>query len=178
MAQKPVRDWVYLAIISVQLFGMVVLDFTPLYPDSLYGSPSAPFHFLTIIRDTYLAVSGDPFFGDVFEGAWFHGFLYLELLVQFPLAAYLVYQLASKESTSGPAELAGLAFGCLTAMGSIACVSELAQMGPELVKEEHKTNLLYGTYLPFVIIPGVLAVDMYARLLPRVRSDGTKAKTQ
>ncbi|KAH7258413.1 hypothetical protein FSOLCH5_007371 [Fusarium solani] len=177
MAQKPIRDWVYLAIISVQLFGMFVLDFTPLYPDSLYGNPSAPFHFLTIIRDTYLTVSGDPFFGDKFVGDWFHGFLWLELLVQCPLAIYIVFQLSSKSPSSGPAELAGLAFGCLTGMGTVACVSELIPMGPELVSEEHKTNLLYGTYLPFLIIPGVMAVDMYTRLLRRVSTD-TKAKTQ
>ncbi|EEU42975.1 uncharacterized protein NECHADRAFT_106302 [Fusarium vanettenii 77-13-4] len=155
MAQKPIRDWVYLAIISVQLFGMF---------DSLYGNPSAPFHFLTIIRDTYLTVSGDPFFGDKFVGDWFHGFLWLELLVQCPLAIYIVSQLSSKSPSSGATELAGLAFGCLTGMGTVACVSELIPMGPELVSEEHKTNLLYGTYLPFLIIrksPDMLHMGVY-----------------
>jgi hypothetical protein len=141
-----------LATTQCSILTSPVLDFTPLYPDSLYGNPSAPFHFLTIIRDTYLTVSGDPFFGDKFVGDWFHGFLWLELLVQCPLAIYIVFQLSSKSPSSGPAELAGLAFGCLTGMGTVACVSELIPMGPELVSEEHKTNLLYGTYLPFLII--------------------------
>ncbi|KAF4974796.1 hypothetical protein FZEAL_8350 [Fusarium zealandicum] len=177
MAQKPVRDWVYLVIISLQLVGMLVLDFTAFYPKSLYEPPSAPLHFLIIIRDQYLANSGDPFFGGTFEGHWFHGFLYIELLFQFPLAVYLVSQLASKKPSSGPTELAGLAFGCLTAMGSVACACELWQMGPELVKEEHKASLFYGTYLPFVVIPAVLAVDMYARLLPRVRANDAQSKT-
>ncbi|KAM5345250.1 hypothetical protein ACJ41O_011112 [Fusarium nematophilum] len=178
MAQKPIRDWAYLVIITLQTLGMIILDFTPFYPKSLYESPSAPLHFLIVIRDYYLSTSGDPFFGTNFHGAWFHSFIYIELFFQFPLAAYLISQLASGKPSSGPAELAGLAFACLTAMGSAACTFELSGMGPELVAEEHKTKLFYGTYVPFVVIPTVMAVDMYLRLLPRVRTNNTKSKAQ
>jgi hypothetical protein len=37
-------------------------------------------------------------------------------------------------------------------MGSLACCFELDAMGPDMVKDEHKANLLYGTYGPFLII--------------------------
>ncbi|KAK7418908.1 hypothetical protein QQX98_003611 [Neonectria punicea] len=178
MAQKPWRDWVYLVIISTQLFGMLALDFVAFYPNSLYAAPSAPLHFLVSLRKTYLATSGDPFFADAGHAPWFQGLLYIELLAQFPLAAYLVSQLASKKPASGSGELAGLAFGCLTAMGSVACCFELWEMGPDMVKDEHKAKLFYGTYLPFVVIPAVMAIDMYLRLLPRVRAGTVKPKKQ
>ncbi|KPM46012.1 hypothetical protein AK830_g440 [Neonectria ditissima] len=178
MAQKPWRDWAYLAIISTQLFGMLALDFVPFYPKSLYAAPSAPLHFLVSVRSIYLATSGDPFFAAAGHAPWFQAFLYVEALAQFPLAAYLVSRLASRKPTSGPAELAALAFGCLTAMGSVACCAELWAMGPDVVKDEHKAKLFYGTYLPFVVIPAVMAIDMYLRLLPRVRAGTVKPKRQ
>ncbi|KAH6890632.1 transmembrane protein 6/97 [Thelonectria olida] len=176
MAQKPVRDWVYLAIISTQLFGMLALDLVAFYPKSLYASPSAPLHFLVSLRNIYVSTSGDPFFGDSYHAAWFNGFLGLEGLVQLPLAAYIVSQLASKKPSSGPTEIAGLAFGCLTAMGSLACCFELDAMGPDMVKDEHKTNLLYGTYGPFLVIPAIMAADMYLRLLSRFQPETIKSK--
>lgn len=77
---------------------------------------------------------------------------YIELLVQFPTAAYVVWNMASKKPTSGPTELAGLVFGCLTAMGSIASVAELLAMGPELVSEQQKPMLVWGTYFPYALI--------------------------
>ncbi|KAF4965452.1 hypothetical protein FSARC_6754 [Fusarium sarcochroum] len=178
MAQKLTRDWVYMAIVAVQLIGMILLDFTEFYPESLYISPTAPLHFLTVVRSTYVANTGDPFFGEKFNGAWFHGMFYVELFVQFPLAVYIVWTLASKKPSSGQTELAGLAFGCLTGMGSVACLAELQSMGPELVTDAHKLNLFWGTYLPFAIIPGVMAVDMYTRLLRRVSTSEVKPKTQ
>ncbi|KAF4423678.1 hypothetical protein F53441_14266 [Fusarium austroafricanum] len=177
MAQKPARDWIYLIIISLQLVGMIFLEFTEFYPHSIYASPDAPLRFLANVKDTYLSFSGDPFFGDKFNGAWFRSMFLIEIFVQFPLAIYIVRNLAAKKPTSGPAEIAGLVYGCLTAMSSIACVAELLDMGPELVSEENKTNLVWGTYFPYALIPGLMAVDMYTRLLRRVRTD-VKPKTQ
>lgn len=121
--------------------------------------------------------------------------------MQLPLAAYLVSQLASKRATSGPAELAGLAFGSVTFMGAAACCFELLHMGDDMVSQDKKASLLYGTYLPFAVIrkfhshlseyllfwlhlklltdvAALLAVDMYLRLLPRVQESGKKAKSQ
>ncbi|KEY66310.1 hypothetical protein S7711_02772 [Stachybotrys chartarum IBT 7711] len=177
-SQKPWRDWLYLFIISTQLFGMVALDLVAFYPKSLWEAPSAPLHFLVALRQTYVASSGDPFFAQESHDPWFQIFLYIEGLVQFPLAAYLVYQLASTKPTAGPTELAGLAFGCVTAMGAAACCTEVWHMGPDVLSEKHKPSLLYGTYLPFSIVPTLMAVDMYLRLLPRVQAGGDKAKIQ
>ncbi|XWX01213.1 hypothetical protein V2A60_009239 [Cordyceps javanica] len=180
MANKPVRDWIYLAIIGLQLTGMLVLDLVAFYPRPLWEPAGAPLHFLVGLRRRYVAATGDPFFSasSASNAPWFAAFLYVEGLVQCPLAAYLVSALASPRRMGGPAELAGLAFGCLTFMGSAACCYELLHMGPEDVAADKKTRLLYGTYLPFVVIPAGLAVDMFLRLLPRVQDTGVKDKDE
>lgn len=170
MARKPVRDWVYLGIIGLQLTGMLgtspsispqtkltstVLDLVAFYPKALWQPAGAPLHFLVGVRANYLAYSGDPFFSTssaAHSAPWFQAFLYVEGLVQFPLAAVLVSKLASTRRIDGVAELAGLAFGCLTFMGSVACCYELLHMGPGEVAPQKKASLLYGTYLPFVVI--------------------------
>lgn len=72
--------------------------------------------------------------------------------MQLPLAAFLVLRLSSTKPSTGPAEIAALAFGCLTAMGSLACCFELDAMGPDVLEEDLKANLLYGTYGPFLVI--------------------------
>ncbi|PNY23801.1 Uncharacterized protein TCAP_06258 [Tolypocladium capitatum] len=180
-SQKPLRDWVYLFIIATQLFGMLALDLVAFYPKPLYQPPSSPLHFLLSLRAVYVSSTGDPYFASPVSAAhepWFQAFLYIEGLVQLPLAAYLVARLASWRRTSGSAELAGLAFGCLTAMGAATCCFDLWHMGPERVSAERKTMLLNGTYLPFAVIPAMMAVDMYLRLLLRVQASGIKAKTQ
>ncbi|PTB64787.1 hypothetical protein BBK36DRAFT_1123513 [Trichoderma citrinoviride] len=178
--RKALRDWLYLFIISTQLFSMLALDLVAFYPKALYQPPSSPLHFLLALRKFYVSSTGDPFFSaqKQQQQPWFEIFLYIEALVQLPLAAYLVSQLSSKKPTSGPAELAGLAFGCVTFMGAAACCFELWHMGEDVLSAQKKGALLYGTYLPFAVIPALLAVDMYLRLLPRVQQSDAKAKTQ
>ncbi len=123
------------------------------YPPSLWQSPTAPLHFLVTLRKSYVSSSGDPFFsGPSQHQPWFAAFLWIELFVQFPLAAFLVFRLARGSAMTGAGELAGLAFGCLTFMGSAACCAELWHMGENVVSAEKWGKLFYGTYLPFVII--------------------------
>lgn len=132
-----------------------MLDLAAFYPKPLWEPADAPLHFLVGLRARYVAATGDPFFAaaSAVHGApWFQALLYIEGLVQFPLAAYLVAQLAAPRRIDGGAELAGLAFGCLTFMGSAACCYELLHMGADQVAADKKTRLLYGTYFPFVVI--------------------------
>lgn len=72
--------------------------------------------------------------------------------MQLPLALYLVYKLASQKVTSGETESAGLAFGCVTGMGSVTCCFHLWQLGEGVVSTEKKAMLFWGTYLPFAVV--------------------------
>lgn len=77
----------------------------------------------------------------------------MELLFQLPLAAYLVGRLAAgSKSTSAQTELAGLAFACLTGMGSITCSYHLCHLGEDQVSSQQKAMLVYGEYMPFSVI--------------------------
>ena len=127
------------------------MDLVSFYPAFLWQEPTAPLHFLITLRKTYISSTGDPFFSNQ-QQPWFAAFLWIELLLQFPLAAFLVFKLARSSALDGSGELAGLAFGCLTFMGSAACCAELWYMGSDVVSAEKWGSLFYGTYLPFVII--------------------------
>lgn len=134
------------------LTSLTALDFQAFYPSSLYATPSSPLHILTTLRETYISYTGDPFFSAIHHAPWFESLLLVEALVQFPLAVFLVFHLSSSKPTSWSAELAALAFSCLTAYGSVACCAELRQMSGDVVSEEQKKMLFWGTYFPFAVI--------------------------
>jgi hypothetical protein len=104
------------------------------------------------LRKWWTVQSGDPYFASATHEPWFDAFLYVELVVQLPLTLYLVRKLASFKPTSGAAELAGLTYGCITFMGATACAYDIWHMGADKVREEHKQQLFWGTYLPFCVI--------------------------
>ncbi|KAG5949012.1 hypothetical protein E4U58_002046, partial [Claviceps cyperi] len=70
---------------------------------------------LLSLRTWWASYSGDPYFANLTPEPWLEGFLYVEALVQFPLTAYLVWKFSrpglGQRRTSGPTELAGLAYG-------------------------------------------------------------------
>ncbi|KAG5930308.1 hypothetical protein E4U42_002232 [Claviceps africana] len=167
------RDNIYLPLIGVQLAGMLLLDLPPLLPKPLWQPASAPLHGIVALREWWAAVSGDPYFASFAQEPWFEGFLYAEAFVQLPLTVYLVARLSSSRPRSGATELAGLAYGCVTFMGALACCCDIWHMAPERVGREQWGMLFWGTYLPFCVIPAVMAIDMYSRLLSRLQPSPT-----
>jgi EXPERA (EXPanded EBP superfamily) len=179
-----VRDGVYLVTIAAQLFGMLgkftihlgssfasarstangvpsAMDLVPFYPKALWEAPTAPFHSITAIRSTYVSLTGDPFFAHDLHEPWFQAFLYIEACVQLPLALYLVYKLSGGTwSSSAAKELAALAFGCVTGMGSTTCCYYLWTLGESMVTPAQKTMLFWGEYLPYAIIRESNALSM------------------
>ncbi|PHH73022.1 hypothetical protein CDD83_4826 [Cordyceps sp. RAO-2017] len=121
------------------------------------------------MRRRYAALTGDPYFA-AGGGAepWFRFLLGLELVVQLPLAVSLARRL--RRPASGSTELAGLAFGCVTAVAASACCYDLWCMPPARLSPARKPFLLGAVYLPFALVSIVMAVDMYWRLLRRVRA--------
>ncbi|KAG5984466.1 hypothetical protein E4U55_004686 [Claviceps digitariae] len=158
-----IRDKVYLPVIGAQLLGTLLLDTLTILPPSLWRYPSSPLHGLLSLRAWWATYSGDPYFTSLTHDAWFNGFLYVEAFVQLPLMVYLVVKLSASasasapNSTSGPTELAGLVYGCVTFMGTLACCFDIWHMGPERVRDEQ-----WGT--------AIMAIDMSLRLLPRLQS--------
>lgn len=116
-------------------------------------------------------MSGDPFFAHPQHEPWFQAMLYIEAAAQLPLAAFLVSRLwsargaSSSTRSSGALELAAVAFGSLTGMGSLTCAYHLQQLGPEVVSAQQKTSLLYGTYMPFAVIRMCSGLFFVTRML-------------
>jgi hypothetical protein len=141
----------------MRLTSAQALDLVAFYPRALWQPPSSPLHFLVALREAYVGMSGDPFFAQPQHEPWFQAMLYIEAGAQLPLAAFLVSRLwsarlASSRRSSGAMELAAVAFGSLTGMGSLTCAYHLQQLGPEVVSAQQKASLLYGTYMPFAVI--------------------------
>lgn len=122
------------------------------YPKALWEAPSAPLHFLTTLRENYVAITGDPFFASPSHEPWFDVFLFLEGTLQLPMSAYLVWKLATRSSTEGATELVAMVFGTVVATTSITCCYHLWTLGEDVVRPEQKAMVLYGEYLPFSII--------------------------
>ncbi|CEJ89990.1 hypothetical protein VHEMI05803 [[Torrubiella] hemipterigena] len=164
--QKRAIDWLYFGIVLTMTLGMLVLDLRYFYPESLWKAPTAPLHFLVTIRNKYVATTGDPLFALGHE-PWFESFIWIEGLVQLPMGVYIVYSLMSGKPTTPAVELIFLIFGSITCMGSVACCAHIAQTPASILDASKKASLVYGTYLPFALIPAAMVVDMHQRLLAR-----------
>ncbi|OAA38846.1 hypothetical protein NOR_06499 [Metarhizium rileyi] len=171
---SSIRDKLYLPIVGAQLLGMLLVDLVPFYPNSLWQPPSSPLHSLVAFREWWTVQSGDPYFASYTHEPWFDAFLYVELLVQLPLTVYLACKLGSLKPTSGATELAALVYACVTSMGASTCCYDIWHMGVDKVSAENKSQLFWGTYLPFAAIPALMAVDMYLRLMARVQGPSKK----
>ena len=124
----------------------------PFYPESLCQPPSSPLHFLVTYREWYIDTMADPYYHHDSPGHFFDFLVYVELVVQFPLALYLTYTLLTKRALSGPSELAGSVYGIVTGLCTGVVCHDMWYLGPEIVSVEAKQTLLYAAYLPYAIL--------------------------
>jgi hypothetical protein len=129
-----------------------VMDFLPLYPAFLWKDPSAPLHFIYTFNRFIVELSGDPFARSPSSYPWFEAMTLIELVSQFPLAVYLIYKMLQKRPIDAPAEVAGLAFGCLNFMGSTITTFELWHMLPATFAPGQQNKLIYTEFGPYAVI--------------------------
>ncbi|KAF5626986.1 hypothetical protein F52700_8469 [Fusarium sp. NRRL 52700] len=172
--QKPLLDYLYLFTIVLHVAGMLGIDFIPFYPQSLCQPRSSPFHFLVTLRQWWITTMSDPYYDIDIPGHFFEFLVYVELVVQFPLALYLTRALLSKQRISGSAELAGVVYGAVTGLCTAVVCNDMWYLGPEVITPEAKKSL-FGAYFPYAVIPTLMSLDMQKRLLARLhRSSGIK----
>ncbi|SCN63872.1 uncharacterized protein FFB20_00089 [Fusarium fujikuroi] len=164
---KPFLDYIYLFIVALHLVGMLGIDFVPFYPQSLSQPRGSPFHFLVAFRQWYITTFSDPYYGIDIPGHFFEFLVYVELVVQFPLAIYLTRALLSKQKMSAPAELAGVIYGAVVGLCTAVVCNDMWYLGSEFINREAKQTLL-GIYLPYAVIPTLMLLDMQKRLLARL----------
>ncbi|RBQ76483.1 hypothetical protein FVER14953_20100 [Fusarium verticillioides] len=130
---------------------MLAIDFVPFYPQSLVQPRGSPFHFLITFRQWYITTFSDPYYNIDIPGHFFEFLVYVELVVQFPLAIYLTRALSSKQRMSGSAELVGIVYGVVVGLCTAIVFNDMWYLGPEVLTPEAKQTLL-GTYLPYAVI--------------------------
>ncbi|KAH7154713.1 transmembrane protein 6/97 [Fusarium sp. MPI-SDFR-AT-0072] len=165
---KPRRNFIYGALVILHLSAMLGVDFVPFYPESLCQPEGSPLHFLVTYRNWYITTMSDPYYNHKTPGHFFEFLVYVELVVQFPLALYLVGSLFSKQHLTGAAELGANVYGMVTGLCTAIVCHDLWYLGPDTISAQAKQTLLYAAYLPYAILPILMSADMYLRLLSRL----------
>lgn len=127
----------------------------------------------------YLSTYNDPLAGGKsFPGGWFGGFSACEVLLQLPYFLWaltipigihcFVSQLKKGDKRL---ELPSLAYSVHASTAVLACVCELFAY-PETVLTWSEKVTLGAMYIPFQILLGLMAIDMYKRI--RIRLEAVK----
>ncbi|KAK1507463.1 cytochrome P450 ClCP1 [Colletotrichum tamarilloi] len=171
------RDSAYLVISGIQLTAMLLVDLVPFYPSALYAAPSSPLHFLQVLRDFYISTYNDPFFTASHENlpSWFKLFTYIEIVYQLPMAAWMVYRFSRNTGTTAGFELAVLVFCVECALTTLTCIYDVFHWDPAVYSQAQKNVFVFNLYGPWVVIPALMGLDMWLRILKRVNTvDSTK----
>jgi len=105
--------------------------------------------------------------GKSFPGGWFGGFYACEVLLQLPYFLWALTVPIGDKRLEPPS----LAYSVHPSTAILACVCELFAF-PETVVPWSEKMSLSAMYIPFQVVVGLMAIDMYKRL--RRRLEGVK----
>lgn len=91
----------------------------------------------------------DPYYEIAGPGHFFYFLLYVELVIQFPFAVYLLYSMASSKLSSGAAELAGVVYGSVVGLSTLLVCYDIWYLPEALLEVAKRDVLLWQVYLPF-----------------------------
>ncbi|WYZ46167.1 hypothetical protein EsH8_IX_000392 [Colletotrichum jinshuiense] len=179
-SSKTWRDSAYLVISSIQLAAILLVDLVPFYPSALYANPDSPLHFLQLLRDFYISTYNDPFFVAPHDShpSWFQLFTYLEIFYQLPMAVWMVYRFSRRSATTPGFELAVLVFSVECIVTTLTCIHDVFYWDPAVYSQAQKNVFIFNLYGPWVIIPALMGLDMWLRILNRVNAADKTKKSQ
>lgn len=93
----------------------------------------------------------DPYFTQP-HPSWFDLFTYIEVLYQFPAAAYLLAKFTREPHTSGPTELHALVFSLGFALTTLTCVWDVQYWDAAVYSAAQKTEFMALIYGPFFVL--------------------------
>ncbi|KLU91059.1 hypothetical protein MAPG_09582 [Magnaporthiopsis poae ATCC 64411] len=184
MAYKP-KPWVdkaWLAWFILQLLVIVFVDALQFYPKSLYATEGSPLHALKRLHDYYVATYNDPIVQWELPGRpWTRLFGLIEVGFQLPTAAYGVYLLSSSSSSRRSVgyadEMLFFLYALETAFTTLVCVHDVAYWDDAVYSPQQKRVFWLQLYGPWLLIPSIMAVDMFFRLQARLAA-GAERKTK
>ncbi|KAL2760267.1 hypothetical protein ACRALDRAFT_1067140 [Sodiomyces alcalophilus JCM 7366] len=152
---KQGRDYFYLAIFTIQLCAMLLVDLPPLYPSHLWEPEGSPLNILLGLRGLYAKWTNDPYFVTPHAELppWFRLFTFIEAGYQLPMALWMfrVFKDSRRGTTPG-FELACVVFGLQVALTSLVCVWDVAYWDPSVYSVCDKNMFVFAIYGPWVII--------------------------
>ncbi|KAK7752002.1 hypothetical protein SLS62_005964 [Diatrype stigma] len=195
MASSTARRWldkVYLVYFLIHIPVLFCVDLVPLYPAWLWVPADAPLHCLHDLRVYYLETYNDRFFAPppAEVPSFFALYALMEAFFHLPVSVWAAGRLLSgggkvkggerrkKEGSldDGGAELLLLVYGIQTVLTTATCMYEAWLWDPAVVSADQKLVLLGGFYGGYLAVAVVLTVDMYTRLLKRLRIADTAMK--
>jgi len=159
-------DLLYFSFFLIHLPATLFVDLQAIYPSSLVP---------TLLKDFtrwYVDFSGDPLIGGAFFGGqewiWFRTFLWLEAIFQVPvfiLGARALYYGPPISQKYYPLLLAYSASSSTTTLPCLATVLSTSTLTAT------QRMILLSSYIPFFLVPFMMAIDMLTRL-----TSGSKTK--
>ncbi|KAF8745474.1 hypothetical protein AX14_008900 [Amanita brunnescens Koide BX004] len=178
LTSRPV-DLLYFCFFLIHVPATLLLDIQHLYPTDLVPS------FVRTLLRLYIQMSNDPLVGGIagyFTGTnpdqfvWFKSFIVLEAIFQLPV---FFLGMRGLYNDSRAIYVLILLYGASTATTTLPCVAVIFQT-PETTALTIAKNiasvtsaqrlLLLSSYIPFMIIPLIMAVDMAYRVLDLVKA--------
>ncbi|KAI6038629.1 transmembrane protein 6/97 [Pisolithus marmoratus] len=181
LSSRPL-DLLYFLFFLIHIPATLLLDCQALYPES--AVPTS----IKALPRIYLDVSADPLIAGVFGHApgdftWFKMFLYLEAFFQLPIFVLGAVKLWQDSPSIYPLLVI---YGASTATTVLPCLTVLLLTpitSPETIAAgihsvtSFQRILLLSSYIPFLLIPLLIAVDMAFRLSKLVKAgEAVKAK--
>jgi len=161
-------DLLYSIFFASHIPATLIIDLQALYKPPRYLRGPIEFY-IGMSRDPLIGVASGAF-GDSSHLAWFKGFLLLELFFQLPV---FILGLRGLYKGSHTIYLLLALYASSTATTTLACVFQVLQT-PETTPETLAQNLpsvtdsqrllLLSSYIPFFVIPFIMAVDMGMRV--------------
>ncbi|KAH7171253.1 hypothetical protein EDB81DRAFT_851885 [Dactylonectria macrodidyma] len=95
----------------------------------------------------------DPYYRHDTPGHFFDFLVWVELLVQFPMALYLARALFGKQQLNSAGGLTANVYGIVTGLCTAVVCHDMWYLGPEIISHQAKQTLLFGAYLPYAVLP-------------------------
>ncbi|KAJ3824134.1 transmembrane protein 6/97 [Lentinula raphanica] len=156
-------DLVYFCFFLVHIPASILLDFQIVYP-STYVPPILP-----ALLQWYVDFSADPLIGGIATGKihphgelfWLGCFAWLELLFQFP-----TFLLGLRALWTGSQSIYPLliAYGASTATTTLPCIFYILKEYSESRITSTQLLILLASYIPFLVVPLVMAIDIGFRV--------------
>jgi len=176
LKERPL-DLIYVVFFAIHIPTFFLMDSQILYPEG--WRPMAR------LIDWYLSEYNDPIVGGAigewkvggWTWSWIHTFFWLEALFQLPIFFLGIKHLKNDNKTFYPWILLYGASTATTLLPSLAIVltAPLGEIGIRGVQLSHMQRAkLLGSYVPFLIIPLTMAVDMAYRISKMIEQQSNK----